>query len=165
MARLFITVGISGSGKTTWAKKYCSEHNALLIDTDDIREELWGDPADQQRPEVVFNLAYQRMNEALRIERDVVFCSTALTPRIRKDIIKEMDNPELHYKIAVYFPATLELASVQNHKRSRVVPEEVLEKQSHKIRKPSIDWPAYEPFDMICTYNYETGDFTSEGRF
>lgn len=41
---LILTIGIPGSGKTTWAKKYLKEHpnGTVIISSDEIRKELTG---------------------------------------------------------------------------------------------------------------------------
>ena len=46
--RLFILVGIPGSGKSTWARAYLADHpHYCLVSTDQIRAELYGDEAVQ----------------------------------------------------------------------------------------------------------------------
>lgn len=40
--KAIITVGVSASGKTTWAKRYAAEHNAFISNRDDLRFTLTG---------------------------------------------------------------------------------------------------------------------------
>lgn len=41
MKKAIITVGISGSGKTTWAEQFCEENHFININRDDIRRKLF----------------------------------------------------------------------------------------------------------------------------
>ena len=42
MAKLYIMVGLPGSGKSTYSKKLSKEINAEIVSSDDIRIELFG---------------------------------------------------------------------------------------------------------------------------
>lgn len=59
MNKLIITCGISGSGKSTWVKKY--HPYAYIICPDNIRRELTGDVSDQSRNKEVFEVAYKSL--------------------------------------------------------------------------------------------------------
>lgn len=45
--KLFIMCGLSGSGKSTIAKDLAIKHNAEIVSSDAIREELFGSCQDQ----------------------------------------------------------------------------------------------------------------------
>jgi hypothetical protein len=61
---LWYTVGLSGSGKSTW----CAQQSPDLysISTDNTREELTGSPEDHTKEAQVFELCFQRLRLALR---------------------------------------------------------------------------------------------------
>lgn len=59
MNKLIITCGISGSGKSTWTKKY--HPYAYIINPDSIRKELTGNVSDQSKNKEVFEVAYKSL--------------------------------------------------------------------------------------------------------
>lgn len=72
--KLYISVGISGSGKSTYLNKL----NVPVVCPDDIRKELTGDISDQsQNPKVWFE-AYRRLKEYIARDEDVAFSATNL---------------------------------------------------------------------------------------
>lgn len=128
MQKVFATVGISGSGKTTWAEAYIKQHdNWVLVDTDAIREELWGNANDQQNGAEVFRVAYERMNAALAEEQNVIFCATSTTLRARNTLRQNLPNKvELTF---IWFPVLIDECIRRNGLRERHVPEEVIRRQ------------------------------------
>lgn len=132
------TVGISGSGKTTWARQFV-EHNPnwVLIDTDDIREELWGDPADQREGQLVFQIAYERTREALAQGYSVVFCATSINAWMRKQL-RHIIPKNIKLTFA-WIKTDLNTALARNAARARVVPEEVIIGQNAHFNPFSAD--------------------------
>lgn len=64
-----MTIGIPGAGKTTWVKKYIGENkrtNMHVISTDEIREELTGDPQCDPKDNVRIH------GEAIRRAKDII---------------------------------------------------------------------------------------------
>ena len=60
-----ILVGPPGCGKSTYGKKYAEEHaNTIVLSSDQIREELYGDASIQDDPARVFTLMQSRRNFA-----------------------------------------------------------------------------------------------------
>ena len=57
--KLYVMCGISGSGKSTWARGYVEEDPwAVIVSTDSIRECLFGDCRVQKDGDKVFHNAY-----------------------------------------------------------------------------------------------------------
>jgi len=46
-AKLIFLVGLSGSGKSTWAEEFIKDNDAELLSSDRLRLELFGDENDQ----------------------------------------------------------------------------------------------------------------------
>lgn len=85
---LILLVGIPGSGKTTYAKKYIEENtNTVHLSSDSIRKELYGDEATQGDPAEVFSLMQKRTVETLNNGVNVIYDSTAMTRKDRAGII------------------------------------------------------------------------------
>ena len=85
--KLAIVIGISGSGKSTFARHLEDEAEYLRICPDDIRKELTGDVSDQSQNGRVWKTAYQRLTKALADGRSVVFDSTAVRKKTRTELL------------------------------------------------------------------------------
>lgn len=89
---LIILVGIPGSGKSTYAKKYIHTHKncytgIIHLSSDSIRKELYGDESIQGNPEEVFALMRERTLIALNNGQSVLYDATSMTRKSRENII------------------------------------------------------------------------------
>lgn len=125
--KLYYTIGIPGSGKTTWAKA----QDIPVFSSDDIRKELYGDASIQGNPDKVFGLLHERVRECLRNGQSCILDATNLTPRSRK-----VPNLPEHQKIAVIFNTPIDECKYRNENRDRVVPEEVIDRMAKKYIPP-----------------------------
>ena len=151
MVEVVFCVGIAASGKTTWAYK---QEGYVVLDSDAVREELYGDATCQDNPDKVFNLIYKRAKEALRADKSVIFCSTNLTMKYRLHAIRQMKSvrPDAIIR-AVIFNTPIEVCQKQNKMRERQVPDWLFMKQLKTLQLPVYN----EGFDIIdvvhnCTY-------------
>ena len=147
MPKLYVTCGISGSGKSYWANEYKKSWKAfstMIISTDDIRKFLWGNEEDQQQPEKVFDVAYKSIEKFLSDGWDVIFDATNLSARDRKKIVKRY-RALADALICVDFGNDVPRALKNQELRARKVPTEVIERQAKKYKKPSYD----EGWDVI----------------
>jgi len=135
MNTLTITIGISGSGKTTWAKQYIENNkNFIRVCPDDIRKELTGDISNQSRNNEVWKLAKKRVADAL-LEKNVILDATNLDTSQRNNFIKDLPAHILKYK---YFEVSPEIAKerikkdLENNVDRSKVPENVIDKMSKK---------------------------------
>ena len=73
------TVGISGSGKSTWIREFLTDHRDeawAVISPDSIRKELTGNISDQSKNREVWEEAYARLNKFIKADKDILFDST-----------------------------------------------------------------------------------------
>lgn len=85
---LIILMGIPGSGKTTWRNDFVSKHpEYVVINPDEIRREVTGSISDQSKNNVVWKLAYERLEEAVNNRKNVIFDSTACRRKTIEEII------------------------------------------------------------------------------
>ena len=133
---LTIMIGCPGSGKSTIAKKMAQNTGAVIVSTDAIRGELFGDEGCQDNPMRVFKTAYERIASALSNGKDVYFDATNLHREGRNDARFKINNMffeeggtpgNIKYE-AVLVRADLETCLRRNRTRSRHVPEDVLAK-------------------------------------
>jgi predicted kinase len=80
---LICTFGIPGSGKSTWARAFAARSGYVRICPDDIREEITGNVSDISKDNVIWDLAYERIEKALESRNHVIFDATNVNPRIR----------------------------------------------------------------------------------
>lgn len=94
MVKLAASIGISGSGKTTFGNKL---ENTTVICPDDIRKELTGDISDQSRNVEVWRIAYDRLRKSLENGEDVYFSATTLTSKNLKALLNVVEylKPEI----------------------------------------------------------------------
>lgn len=118
MATLYLMVGISGAGKTTWAKRQMPE--AEYIGSDGIRMELFGKELTLKGYHRVHRIMNQRMRAALEQGRDVVVDSVHLSRRARRRVLRAV--PQGVRCIAVWIDTGVVQAIRNDACRQRHVP-------------------------------------------
>lgn len=87
-ATLYILVGPSGAGKTTWIKNNIDPALSYVISSDDLRMRICdGDFQDQTKNEQVFKAAHGMIRSLLLNECDVVFDATNIRNKDRKAVV------------------------------------------------------------------------------
>lgn len=148
MEKLILMVGLPGSGKSSYAKIIAKKEKAVIVSTDDIRYELFGDERQQKNSSKVFYEVYSRIEEHLSNQRNVVFDATNLDRKRRIHVISKFEEKFQHLQImACYMDTPFEICVKRNASRKKQVENWVLE----KLRK-SMTIPFYsEGFDEIIT--------------
>jgi protein phosphatase len=139
-------VGISGSGKSTFASGLRTSLKAELVETDAIRVELTGNAEDQSQNGKVFAIAKRRVNDYLSSGKNAIIDATSLSVKDRKDWIDigKANNAEVR---AYFVDTPVDVAKRQNASRKRKVPEFVIDKQASKLQSPT----KAEGFDSVST--------------
>lgn len=143
---LAVMVGISGSGKSTFASGLRASLKAELVQTDAIRAELTGNAEDQSQNGKVFAIAKSRINDYLSSGKNTIIDATSLDVKARKDWIDigKANNAEMR---AYFVDTPVDVAKRQNASRTRKVPEFVINKQASKLQSPT----KAEGFDSVTT--------------
>ena len=144
MATLNIMIGIPGSGKSNYAKKYLLTNNSVYLSSDDIRIELCGFE-DQTHNDIVFETMKKRTLNALRDGKDVIYDATNLSKKRRSGIISEARK--LSAQINAYLCCTpINIILERNITRvERQLPWDKLVQMIQSIEPPMY----YEGFDNI----------------
>lgn len=141
---LAVMIGISGSGKSTYANGLKTSLNAQLVETDAIRVELTGNAEDQSQNYRVFEVAKRRVDNLLSQGINAIIDATSVSVKDRKDWIDigKKNNAEVR---AYFVDTPVDLAKARNRKRERKVPEEVIDRQASRLQPPT----KAEGFDVV----------------
>lgn len=135
---LILLVGIPGSGKTTYAKKYIeSNPDTVHLSSDKIRKELWGNEAIQGDNSQVFSLMQSRAIEALNNGRSVIYDCTNITRKERACIIgicPKFAKVETHIVWS-----SIETCIERDAARERTVGKEVIDRMLKRFQAPYYD--------------------------
>lgn len=137
LGSLTLMCGISGTGKSSYidnAFKYVPE--TVVISLDDIRAEL-SFREDQSKNKEVVRIAEERLIQALRNEKHIVWDAT----NTRKEFRDKLIQKALDYKVLTYIQVLLAKEKVihsQNKNRKYAVPDNVVSKQIKQFQLPTL---------------------------
>ena len=104
----------------------------VLLSTDAIRKELYGDESAQTNNAKVYHIAHERIALALASGKNVIFDATNINAKARKRVLKHNA-----YHIAVCFLVSVYKCKGRNAMRSRHVPESVIDDYNKRMTIPS----------------------------
>lgn len=131
--KLIVLVGLPGSGKSTWAAR----QNIGILASDAVREILTGDPENQAANRLVFPTL--RYLLAMRVKAGMtatILDATSLTPKERKVWLRTAEALGCDAE-AVFFDTPLEVCKARNAGRSRVVPDDVMDRFAARLVQPT----------------------------
>ena len=130
--KLIMTVGVSASGKTTWAKE---QKHCVNINRDDIRFNIilpgsdWKTYKHNNKNEKrVTEIELEVAECAIRFEEDIIVSNTNLNPKTREFWKKFAEKHDYEFEIEE-FPIALEEAIKRDNLRQNGVGEQVIRKQ------------------------------------
>jgi predicted kinase len=131
--KLAITVGLAGSGKST----YLARLGVNAISSDEIRRLIADDPHDQTMNARVFGVIRYLVRQRIAAGRPITYVdATHLTEWERKPyvILAQRHGCTLE---ALFFDVPVEICIARNQARDRVVPEEAIRKMARQMVPPS----------------------------
>ena len=143
LPKLYVLVGLPASGKSTFAKTNFGGNDNVILSSDQIRKEIYGDESVQKNPAKVFKVLYERANKNLNENKNVVIDATNVTIKTRGEVMKNVTQP--CYKIALVFNASKNDCTKLDKLRERKVGSAVIEKYAKIYQPPTLD----EGFDEI----------------
>jgi predicted kinase len=133
--KLFITVGLPGSGKST----YLARLGVNAIASDEIRRLIADDSRDQTMNARIFSAVRYLIRQRIAAARPVTYVdATHLTPWERKPyvILAQRYGCTLD---ALFFDVPVEICIARNQARDRVVPEDAIRKMAQQMIAPSLE--------------------------
>lgn len=158
MNKLFMMVGLVGSGKSTIAEKYAKIYNAKIHSSDKIREEWFGDEAIQGDNSKIFEELHKRVRKDLLVG-NVIIDATNLSAKKRASFLKSLNNIECE-KICIVVIAPYQLCIKRDLERDRTVGENVIMKMLKNFQMPML-WEGWEDIVIENTYDGDAdiGDY------
>lgn len=121
--KLIVMCGLSGSGKSTIAQNLAENMgNTVIVSSDEIREEVFGNYEDTEHNADVFKIYHERIKNALENNHNVIADATNLTMKSRRatlENVKGMDVERMCYIV----PKPFEQCKTDNQKREHSVPD------------------------------------------
>ena len=125
-SELVVLCGPSGSGKSTWIEQHSGGSEVLSLDA--LREQIAGKRDNQSKNGQVQQAAFEKLKEALRQKRSIIWDATNLRLETRGKVISLGLNYGARTRI-VAFGTPVELLRSRNRSRQYPIPSSVLEKQ------------------------------------
>ena len=146
MRELIMMVGPALSGKSTTAKKFKEMYKAVVVSSDSIREEIYGDESIQGNPQEVFELAHSRVINSLQTNELVVFDATNLTAKHRMGLLGKL--PTCVKRTAMVHIVAPHMLLARNKLRKRKVPGDIIWRQIKQFEHPTLG----EQFNTIYPF-------------
>jgi predicted kinase len=151
--RIILLTGLPGSGKSTWAAR----QRVGVLGSDQIRKLLTGSEEDQSANRLVFGTLRNLLTARVKAGAEAtIIDATSLTAKERRSWIRMADALDCDIE-SVYFDTPLEMCRARNAARSRVVPDDVMNRFAAHMTKPARE----EGFSRVTVVPPE-GGHTSE---
>jgi predicted kinase len=150
MPKLYVLVGVPGSGKSTWVNSQEWSQDCAIISTDAYVEayarsvaKTYSEVFEEFMPKAV-DLMAKDVISAKAVDKDIIWDQTSTTKESR---YKKFVMLPFYYKIAVVFktPAAEELDRRLKSRPGKVIPQSVVENMINNFEEPS----QAEGFDEI----------------
>lgn len=137
---LILLSGPAGIGKSTWALDFIKEHkNYIILSTDETRYQLFNTytPSNKEEKQVINNMvtkAVDASNKGLNVIIDTAIISNKSRMKWYNRLKDYFENFTL-----ILFRAPLSLCLMNNNKRERKVPINVIKQMYQHYEVPNID--------------------------
>lgn len=150
MRILILPIGIPGSGKTTLMKSISERYNIPRVESDYVREELYGDASIQGDFHEVFDEVYRQINLFLNEMNICILDATNVTHQARRRAIFRTHPDQIIY---VIMDNDYDKCASRNQQRDRVVPKHVMRRMWKNLVK---DFPVESEIENLIIYNYDS---------
>lgn len=144
MPNLYMMVGLPGSGKSNLIKNSTTQQNNIILSSDELRIELFGEEYSPDHNEEVFNVLHKRLISRLEEKKDVYYDATNISKKRRIELLRRIKKIECK-KICIVMATPYELCLYRNSTRERKVPEDAIKRMYMSWTPPH----KYEGWDEI----------------
>lgn len=150
MGKMYLMTGLSGSGKTTWAKQFCEKHKGdiVYLGIDDFYKAYNGDERIHTHQFEVWINFFEEIHKHELAGNSVLIDTNAITSSDRRQFIDWFPGFSQHNLIAVSTPRYLRRQN--NRGRYRVIPEDEMDKMEERAES-IYDGTVYGLFDNVMT--------------
>ena len=145
MTKFYMMVGLPASGKSTYAKLLAEEIDGIVVSSDGIRAEWYGDEAIQGDAGKIFREVELRCKNALGAGRSVIMDATNMNAKKRANFLRQLPPC---YKACVVMAVPFDVCIARDEERSRSVGPAVMEKMRKNFQMPYYN----EGWDHIEVY-------------
>lgn len=158
MSKLIMLSGLPASGKSTLAKELQEKENAVIVSSDEMRAELFGDINSQENNTELFKKAHERINGFLNEGKTVIYDATNIN---RKRRIHFINNEIKADEKVIYYMNTPFNSCVENDaNRERTVGYEVIDKMYRNMHIPTM----LEGWDEVVFVGDDKVSNTTDGE-
>lgn len=160
MTKLFLMIGLPGSGKSSLAASLQqTQPGLILISTDAIRARLFGDEAIQGNWGLIQRELYHQLKQAVHTIQQgqataVIYDATNVRRRYRRQVIALCRILGFTHLTALWVDTPLSLCLKRNQQRQRQVPQVAIERMNRQFlgAPPSLEE------GINCLIQYRNGD-------
>jgi predicted kinase len=139
-------VGVQGAGKSTWARANVDRLSAVVVGSDDVRNELEAHGIDAtDKGDLVFQIVEERLGQLVMAGKGVIVDATHARRTWREKEIAKARAAGARV-IAVWFDVPLAVCLARNARKpggqrwgDRTVPERVLLSVARDFERPTLD--------------------------
>lgn len=142
--KLFMMIGLPGSGKSFASKRLAKIYKANIHSSDELRNEFTGDSENQNVNREVFAELHKRVKRDLLAGECVIYDATNINYKRRKAFLAELKNIKCQ-KNAILMVTPYNTCLKQNNNREHKIPDEVITRMYKNFNIPY--W--YEGWDNI----------------
>lgn len=170
---IYVMVGISGSGKSTFAKRFFLEDQ--IVSSDAIRKNIFGNVNNQNVNKKVFELAHNMLLAKANLYNKAVLDATNVDRGLRIEFFGKNNRYNKMKKVALVIDCDIDIAygrvckDIENKKDRSNVPYKAIQRQANKFNKGLVLlWDEFEEVKFWDEYkqkfiNYRDDSLTREG--
>lgn len=135
MSKLIVMCGLPASGKSTLTKKLRVEYDAIVLSSDELRQELLGDVNKQDSNVNIFEEMNKRARNHIKDGKNVIYDATNINRKRRVHLItNEIQADEKHI---YYLNTSIVKCYYNDSNRDRKVGYEVIDKMYRNLHIPT----------------------------
>lgn len=136
MANMYLVCGPSGVGKTTFSKRFATQHNMVLFDIDEFYKLINGSELNRENKFEVWIEFFKAIHDAEISNVDCVVEASGITRHQRREFVEWFPSFNHHL---IFITADQELREKNNSKRERQVPAWRMKDMSSRMQQPLLN--------------------------